>query len=152
MERISEENEEMERDSFSTFPHFLFISSLSIHFFQHVIRAGWPKHVMQKIKLEIWGFVLPKRSEKINKASWFLKGKYPFTDIFLKFLGMLYTLIYLLEKIVWHDTSLNFVHTMKSPRTACSPACRGTPAFVSNASFVFLFLLGIYIGIFIYKW
>ena len=25
------ENKEMERDSFSTFPHFLFISSLSIH-------------------------------------------------------------------------------------------------------------------------
>ena len=62
--------EERERDSLSTFPHFLYISSLSIHFFQHVIRAGWPKHVMQKIKLEIWGFVLPKRSEKINEASW----------------------------------------------------------------------------------
>ena len=26
------ENEEMERDLLSTFPHFLFISSLSIHF------------------------------------------------------------------------------------------------------------------------
>ena len=62
--------EERERDSLSTFPHFLYISSLSIHFFQHVIRAGWPKHVMQKIKLEIWGFVLPKRSEKIDEASW----------------------------------------------------------------------------------
>ena len=37
---------------------------------QRVIRAGWPKLVMQRNKLEIWGFVLPNRSEKINKASW----------------------------------------------------------------------------------
>ena len=32
MERKWRENEEMERDSLSTFSHFLFISSLSIHF------------------------------------------------------------------------------------------------------------------------
>ena len=32
MERELENEEEMERDSLSTFPHFLFISSLSIHF------------------------------------------------------------------------------------------------------------------------
>ena len=32
MERKWRENEEMERDSLSTFPHFLLISSLSIHF------------------------------------------------------------------------------------------------------------------------
>ena len=32
MERKRKENEEMERDSLSTFPHFLFISPLSIHF------------------------------------------------------------------------------------------------------------------------
>ena len=32
MERKLREIEEMERDSLSTFPHFLFISSLSIHF------------------------------------------------------------------------------------------------------------------------
>ena len=32
MERKLRENEEMERGSLSTFPHFLFILSLSIHF------------------------------------------------------------------------------------------------------------------------
>ena len=32
MERKWKENEEMERDSLSKFPHFLYISSLSIHF------------------------------------------------------------------------------------------------------------------------
>ena len=37
---------------------------------QHVIRAWWQKYVMQKNKLEIWAFVLPKSCEKKNKASW----------------------------------------------------------------------------------
>ena len=60
--------EERERDSLSTFPHFLYISSLSIHFFQHVIRARWPKHVMQKIKLEI--LFCQKGLRKLNEASW----------------------------------------------------------------------------------
>ena len=31
------ENEEMEKDSLSTFPHFLFISSLSIHFLSKIL-------------------------------------------------------------------------------------------------------------------
>ena len=47
--------------------------------------------------------------------------------------------IHLLERFVWHHTSLNFVHTMKSPWTAC----RGSFAFVANASSLFLLLLGI---------
>ena len=56
--------------------------------------------------------------------------------------------IYLLEKFVWNRRRLNFVHTIKSPQTAgrtrCrSPVCRGTPAFLANASSVFQFLLGI---------
>ena len=42
---------------------------------EHVIRARWLKHVMQKNKN--WDmrfcFGLPRRSEKINKASWLLK-------------------------------------------------------------------------------
>ena len=60
----------------------------------------------------------------------------------------MFYLFYLLEKFVWNHTSLNFVHTIKSPQTAgrtrCrSPVCRGTPAFLANASPVLQFLLGI---------
>ena len=45
MERKFGENEEMERDSLSTFPHFLFISSLSIHFLYQKL-----SHFVQNIK------------------------------------------------------------------------------------------------------
>ena len=37
MEWKGRENEEMERDLLSTFPHFLFISSLSIHFLSKIL-------------------------------------------------------------------------------------------------------------------
>ena len=42
---------------------------------------------------------------------------------------------YLLEKFVWHHTSLNFVHTKKNP-------FQGALAFFDNASSVLLSLLG----------
>ena len=56
--------------------------------------------------------------------------------IFLEF-GF-YLFIYLLEKFVWHHTSLNFVHTKKSPQTACRETPWGFPtqASLANASFV----------------
>ena len=46
------ENEEKERDSLSTFPHFLFISSLSIHFLYLNLSLNVKKKA-QKIKINM---------------------------------------------------------------------------------------------------
>ena len=105
-------------------------------------------------------FLLIFSSFSLSVLRYFQTKYFPFQNIFLHFLlcftsqqtnivfQIFIYFIYLLEKFVWSDTSLNFVHTIKSPQTACSPtcrspACRGTPAFVANASSVLRFLLGI---------
>ena len=54
---------------------------------------------------------------------------------FIRFKFFQSATFYLLEKFVWHHTSLNFVHTKKNP-------FQGALAFFDNASSVLLSLLG----------